>query len=129
MSILSIPDEGYSRNAPCVLNLISTLSLMTESLFTVSINIVYEDDVIRESGTAYLSGAPVFTPGFSGVCVVRSLVMFCRSFFFFFLFFPLAIALSVHLRFTDSDYPFRHLQILTFDLHNILYEHFILRNI
>jgi hypothetical protein len=48
-------------------------------------------DVTSESGTDYLSGAPVFIPGFSGVCVARSLVvcvMFCRSFsFFFFLFF------------------------------------------
>ena len=105
---------------------------MTESLFTVSRYNVYETDATSESGTAYLSEAPVFTPGFSGVCVTRSLVvcvMFCRWFFFLFSFFPLDIVLSVHLRFTDSDYPFRHLQILTFDLHNIVYEHFILRNI
>ena len=42
-------------------------------------------DATSESGTGYLSGAPVFTPGLSGVCVTRSLVvcvMFCRSFFF-----------------------------------------------
>jgi hypothetical protein len=45
-------------------------------------------DAIRESGTAYLSGAPVFTPGFSGVCVTRSLVVECfvdRCFYFLFL--------------------------------------------
>jgi hypothetical protein len=84
-------------------------------------------DAIRESGTTYLFGAPVFTLGFSEVCVTRSFVvcvMLCRLSFF-----RLAIVLSVHLRFTDSTYPFRHLQILTFDLCNILYEHFILRNI
>jgi len=36
------------------------------------------------AGTAYPSGAPEFTPGFSGVFVARSLVfceMFYRSFF------------------------------------------------
>jgi hypothetical protein len=27
LSILSVPDEGYSRNAPCALYIISTLSL------------------------------------------------------------------------------------------------------
>jgi hypothetical protein len=36
-------------------------------------------------------------------------------------FFRLAIVLSVRLRFTDSDYPFRNLQILTFDLYNIVF--------
>ena len=54
--------------------------------------------------TAYLSGAPVFTPVFSGVLVTRSLllcVMFCRSLF---VRFPLVIVLSV-LRFKDFYYP------------------------
>ena len=44
------------------------------------------------------------SPDFSGVRVTRSLVfcvMFCRSLF---VLFPLAIELSVLLRFTDSDY-------------------------
>jgi len=46
---------------------------------------------IRCSGTAYPSGAPVFTPVFSGVRVIRSLVLYvCLSF----------------LRYTDSDCPF-----------------------
>jgi hypothetical protein len=45
---------------------------------------------------------------FCGVRVIRSLVlcvMFCRSLLVLLTFF-LAIALSVLLRFTDSDYPF-----------------------
>ena len=33
-------------------------------------------------------------------------VMFCRSLFVPLYFFPLAIVLSVHLLFTDSDFPF-----------------------
>ena len=51
------------------------------------------------AGTAYPSGAPEFTPIFSGVCVTRSLVlmcMFCRSLFVFF-FWPLC-CLSLDLR-------------------------------
>jgi hypothetical protein len=32
--------------------------------------------------------------------------MFCRSLFVLLYFFPLAIVLSVLLRYTDSDYPF-----------------------
>jgi len=42
------------------------------------------------AGTAHPSGAPEFTPVFSGVCVVRSLifcVVFCRSSLFGLLFF------------------------------------------
>jgi hypothetical protein len=56
-------------------------------------------------GSPYPSGAPEFTPAFSGVRVTRSLVfcvVFCRSLFVLFL---LTIVLSV-LRITASDYPF-----------------------
>ena len=48
-------------------------------------------------------------PVFSGVRVTRSFlfcVMFCRSLFFLFVLFLLAIVLSVLLRFTDSNYNF-----------------------
>ena len=51
--------------------------------------------------TAHPSGAPEFTPVFSGVRVTRSLVLWVC-----FVLFLLAIVLSVLLRFTDSDYPF-----------------------
>ena len=59
------------------------------------------------AGTTYPSGAPEFTPVFSGVRVIQSLVLcvlFCRSFFVLLscLFWTV---LSV-LLFTDSDYPF-----------------------
>jgi hypothetical protein len=60
------------------------------------------------AGTAYPSGAPEFTPGFTGVRVTRSLVLYvcfvdrCLSFILFLL----AIVLSVLLRYTDSDCPF-----------------------
>jgi hypothetical protein len=59
------------------------------------------------AGTHYPSGAPAFTPGFSGVCVTRSLLLYvcfvdhCLSFILF----VLAIVLSVLLRYTDDDYP------------------------
>ena len=59
------------------------------------------------AGNAYPSGAPEFTPSFSGVCVTRSLVLCvcfvdrCLSFCLF----HLAIVVSV-LRFTDYHYPF-----------------------
>ena len=60
------------------------------------------------AGTAYPSGAPEFTPGYSGIRVTRSLVLyecfvdrFCP-----FVLFLLAIVLSVLLRYTDSDCPF-----------------------
>ena len=67
--------------------------------------------------TAYPSGAPEFTPVFSGVCVTRSLVL-CVIFVdrvCSLVLFVLAIVLSVLLllvivlsvlRFMDSDYPF-----------------------
>jgi hypothetical protein len=64
--------------------------------------------------TAYLSGAPEFIPVFSGVRVTRSLVLYvcfvghCLSFCTFLL----AIALSVLLRYTDSDYPFGIFKLL-----------------
>ena len=48
------------------------------------------------AGPAHPSGTHAFLPGFSGVCVSRSLhfcVVFCRSLF-------------IPLRFTDSDYQF-----------------------
>jgi len=60
------------------------------------------------AGIAYPSGAPEFTPVFSGVRVTRSLVLYvcfvdlclsCCTFSFCHL-------LSVLLRCTDSDYPF-----------------------
>ena len=57
----------------------------------------------------YQSRAPEFTPEFSGVRVARSLVfcvVFCRSLCVPLSFFLLVIALSVLLRFMDSDYPF-----------------------
>ena len=53
------------------------------------------------AGTVYPSGAPDFTPGFSGVRVVRSLVLWivvCP-----FVLFRLVIVLYVLLLFTDSD--------------------------
>ena len=64
------------------------------------------------------SRAPEFTPGFlSVVCVTRSLVLCvyfvdrCLSFIF------LAIALSVLLQFTDSDYPFDIFKLFHIILH------------
>jgi hypothetical protein len=66
--------------------------------------------VTSRAGTAYPSGAPEFTPVFSGVRVTRSLVLYVcfvdRCLSFKFLLFLLAIVLSVLLRYTDSDYPF-----------------------
>jgi len=68
--------------------------------------------------TAYPSGAPEFTPVFSGVCVTRSLVLcvifvdrVCSLVLFVLaivlsVLLLLVIVLSVLLRFTDSDYPF-----------------------
>jgi hypothetical protein len=61
--------------------------------------------VTNGAGTVDPSGAPEFTPVFSGVCVTRSLVlcvMFCKSLFVIFI---LVIALSV-LGFTVPDYNF-----------------------
>jgi hypothetical protein len=60
------------------------------------------------TGTAYPSGAPEFTPVFSGVRVTRSLVL-CVCFVdrcWSFCTFSLAIVLSNLLHFTDSDHPF-----------------------
>ena len=54
--------------------------------------------------TAYPSGAPEFTPVFSGVAAIRSFVL-CVCFVDSCFLFPLTIMLSV-LRYTDSDYPF-----------------------
>jgi hypothetical protein len=68
-------------------------------------------DSTSGEGTAYPSGAPAFTPGFSGVRIPRSLV-----FMQFFVDRCLSICsvsfvvLSVFLRFTNSDYPFWYLQ-------------------
>jgi hypothetical protein len=66
--------------------------------------------VTSGAGTAYLSGVPEFTSGFSGVRVTRSLVLYVcfvdRCLSFKFVLFLLAIALSVLLRYTDSDCPF-----------------------
>ena len=65
------------------------------------------------AGIAYPSGAPEFTPIFSGVRVTRSLVLYvcfvghCLSFCTFLL----AIVLSV-LRYTDFDYPFGIFKLL-----------------
>ena len=56
------------------------------------------------TGSAYPSGAPVFTPGFEwGSCysIFTFMCMICRSLF---VLFRLFVVLSV-LRFTDSDYP------------------------
>ena len=58
------------------------------------------------AGTAYLSRAPKFSPGFQwGLCytIVSFMCMLCRSLFVILSFF--AIVLSI-LRFTDSYYPF-----------------------
>ena len=49
---------------------------------------------ISGTGTAYSSGAPEFTPGFRGICLIWSLfliVMFCRSLFVFLYFFLLPL--------------------------------------
>ena len=65
---------------------------------------IYTTGATSEAGTAYLSGAPEFTPGFSGVHVTRSIVLcvlFCRS-----LFGRLSVFFWLLCRFMDSDYPF-----------------------
>ena len=59
------------------------------------------------AGIAYPSGAPEFTPGFSGVRVTRSLVlcvMFCRSLFVLLYFFFLLLCCLFFLDLQDSDY-------------------------
>ena len=45
---------------------------------------------VYETGTAHPSGAPAFTPGFSGVCVAQSLV-FCVVFYLSFFTFGICI--------------------------------------
>ena len=58
-------------------------------------------------GTAYLSGAPEFTSGFSGVCVAQSLVfcvLFCRFFCVFLSFFLLTLHCLSFSQFSVSDY-------------------------
>ena len=65
--------------------------------------IVLQNCAIIGAGSAYPSGAPGFTPGFSGVrflCSVLQIIV-CRLVFFL-----LTIAFFVLLRFTDPDYPF-----------------------
>ena len=82
--------------------------------FVVSVLMTYNRVCIKNNttgatcgvGTAYPSGTPEFTPVASGVCVTGSLVlcvMFCRLLFVLYLFI-LAIALSILLRFTASDF-------------------------
>jgi len=66
---------------------------------------------------------PEFTPGFSGVCITRSLVLCvfvdrCLSFYPFLF----TIVLSVLLRFTDSDYPFGIFKLF-FSLRGKLWAH------
>ena len=61
------------------------------------------------AGTVYPSGAPEFTPVFSGVRVTRSLVVcvcVLKIVVCPFVLFLLDIVLSVLLRLMDSDYPF-----------------------
>ena len=83
----------------------TSVSQMTTDMFHLSLTLL--------TLPKHLSSPPVF----SGVCFTRSLVlcvMFCRSLFVLFL---LAIMLSVHLRFTDSDYHFGI--FITYELWNI----------
>ena len=64
--------------------------------------------VTSGEGTAYPSGAPEFTPSFSGIRFTRSYVL-CVCFVDHYLSFCplfLDIVLSVLLRFTDSSYLF-----------------------
>ena len=95
----------------------TSVSQMTTDMFHLSLTLL--------TLPKHLSSPPVF----SGVCFTRSLVlcvMFCRSLFVLFL---LAIMLSVHLRFTDSDYHFGIFKlflpifrVLTLNfMHNIFY--------
>ena len=70
--------------------------------------------VTRGAGTAYLSGVPEFTPGFSGLRVTRSLlfcVMFCGSLFVFlsFLFWPLCCLSFFDLRILITSTPLVYL--------------------
>ena len=70
--------------------------------------------VTSEAGTVHPSGASEFTLGFQwGSCysIFSFLCMFCRSLFFLFL---LTIALSVLLRYKDSDYPLVSFKVIQF---------------
>ena len=58
------------------------------------------------AGTIHPCRVPEFIPDFSVVRVGRSLVFSVVFFRSLFVLFPLAIMLSVLLRFTASDYPF-----------------------
>ena len=87
-------------------------NLQSVHMFPVAVKVVSPVDRFilyfstSGAGTVIPSGEHEFTPGFSGVCVARSLVFcvaFCKSLF---VLFPLAIMISVLLRFTDSDYSF-----------------------
>ena len=64
--------------------------------------------VTSGAGTAYPSGAPKFTPMFSGFRVTRSLVLYACfvNRYLSLCPFSLIIVSSVRLRFMDSDYPF-----------------------
>jgi hypothetical protein len=68
---MSVLDEGYYRNASCALNVKSTFANTT--------------GVTNGAGTDYPSGAPQFTPVFSGVRVTRSLVLYVLLYFSFWL--------------------------------------------
>ena len=74
------------------------------------------------AGTGYLSGAPDFTPSFSGVRVARSLVfsvVFCRSLLVL-CSFTVCHCVCFLLRFTDCDYHFRTLKFFfLMDRHDI----------
>ena len=66
-------------------------------------------ETLVEHELLYPSRAPEFTPVFSGIRVIRSLVLCVMPVYivvFPFVFFLLAIVLSVLLRFTYSDYTF-----------------------
>ena len=65
-------------------------------------------ETLVEHELLYPSRAPEFTPVFSGIRVIRSLVL-CNAVYIVvcpFVFFLLSIVLSVLLRFTYSDYTF-----------------------
>ena len=67
-------------------------------------------DATSGTGTAFTPGAPGFASVFYGVCDFQSLVfcvMFCRSLFFLFVLFFLAIVFSVVF---VSEYHFWYLQ-------------------
>ena len=92
-----------------------------DCVFTLSPTRLLQDftGVISGTGTAYPSGAPEITPGFSEVRVTRSLISYvcfvdrCLSFCTFFL---LTIVFSVLLRYTDSDYTFGIFKLFLQDL-------------